>query len=211
MSLRLVQERSWWNYFRRFASICPYIGLSLDDALLLAHFIIMTKETPPIDTDHLNAGPPRIDLWPHRSLSPKGFKIFMGVLAGLMLTMGLGFFLIGAWPVIGFMGAEIGVLYLVFKLNYRSAKKREHLLATKETFRIERVSETGATTVDELPAPWLQAKLEPSANPDDDIHHQQKLIVSSHGQSAEIGDFLHAAEKRELLPAVNAMIKNAQR
>jgi uncharacterized membrane protein len=179
--------------------------------VLLAHFIIMTDKRPPIDGDSSIAASARIDLWPHRSLSPKGFKIVMGVLAGLMLTMGIGFFLIGAWPVIGFMGAEIGVLYLVFKLNYRSAKKREHLLATKETFRIERVSETGTTTVDELPAPWLQAKLEPSANPDDDQNHQQKLIVSSHGQSAEIGNFLHAAEKRELLPAVTAMIKNTQR
>ncbi|MDB2532086.1 DUF2244 domain-containing protein, partial [Alphaproteobacteria bacterium] len=40
----------------------------------------------------------RLTIWPHRSLSPKGFAIVIGVLAGLLFTIGLGFFLAGAWP-----------------------------------------------------------------------------------------------------------------
>ena len=156
----------------------------------------------------------RLELWPYRSLSPKGFKIFMMVLGALMVTMGLGFFLVGAWPVIGFMGAEIAVLYIVFKLNYRAARQREHLVATKETFRIERISVDGEKSVDELPTPWLQAKLVPNQKPDNEdlkSREQPKLIVSSHGKSTEIGAFLHVAEKRELLPEVDAMLKDAQR
>ena len=172
----------------------------------------MTTDMPP-NLDANEKPRQRLELWPHRSLSPRGFKIFMLVLAGLMLTMGLGFFLAGAWPVIGFMGAEIGVLYIVFKLNYRAARQREHLSATKDTFRIERISVDGEKTVDELPTPWLQAKLVPNSKPDDDLdtREQPKLIVSSHGKSTEIGAFLHVAEKRELLPEVDAMLKDAQR
>lgn len=153
----------------------------------------------------------RLELWPYRSLSPKGFKIFMLVLAGLMVTMGLGFFLAGAWPVIGFMGAEIGVLYFVFKMNYRSARQREHLSADEKTFRIERISPDGDTKVEELQTPWLKAKLIPQTNADDKPHEHQKLILSSHGKTTEIGSFLHAAEKKELLPEVDAMLKDAQK
>jgi uncharacterized membrane protein len=39
----------------------------------------------------------RLIIWPHRSLSPKGFAIVIGVLAGLLFTIGLGFF----WQVLG--------------------------------------------------------------------------------------------------------------
>ena len=37
-----------------------------------------------------------ITLWPYRSLSVKGFRIFMLVLASLMSAIATGFFLLGA-------------------------------------------------------------------------------------------------------------------
>lgn len=155
--------------------------------------------------------PNRLTIWPYRSLSPRGFKIMMLVLGGLMLSMGLVFFLIGAWPVIGFMGLEILVLWLAFKLNYKAAQRREHLMATEKTFRIERVSPEGEKDIDELPSPWLKAQLDPKQPPQDNQRVQQKLIVSSHGKSAEIGSFLHASEKEELLPEIDKMLKRVQR
>lgn len=134
----------------------------------------------------------------------------MVVLSGMMLSMGLVFFFIGAWPVIGFMGLEIGVLYLAFKLNYKAAKRREKLLATADVFRIERTSPDGDTIIDEVPSPWLKAQLDPSEPPKENQRVQQKLVVTSHGKSTEIGAFLHLSEKQELLPEVNAMLEKAQ-
>ena len=58
-----------------------------------------------------------ITLWPYRSLSLKGFRIFMAVLASLMSLIATGFFLLGAWPVIGFLGAEILIVWFAFKMN----------------------------------------------------------------------------------------------
>ncbi|MCE2516452.1 MAG: DUF2244 domain-containing protein [Alphaproteobacteria bacterium] len=163
------------------------------------------------EPDHNSRETPRLTLWPHRSLSPRAFKIMMMVLGGMMLSMGLVFFLIGAWPVIGFMGLEIAVLWMAFKLNYKAAKRRENLSATSTTFRIERVSPEGQTEVDELPSPWLKARLEPNTPPEDNLRVQQKLIVSSHGKQAEVGSFLHASEKQDLLPEIEDMLKRVQR
>ena len=49
---------------------------------------------------------PVITLWPYRSLSLKGFRIFMASLASLMSLIATGFYLLGAWPVIGFLGQK---------------------------------------------------------------------------------------------------------
>ena len=77
-----------------------------------------------------------IVLWPHRSLSRRGFKILMLVLAGPMFCIGLGFFLAGAWPVIGFLGLEIFVVWLAFRMNFRAARQRETLRANPQTFAL---------------------------------------------------------------------------
>ena len=81
-----------------------------------------------------------LTIWPHRSLSPRGFALVMAALGSLAFCIGLGFFLLGAWPVIGFLGLEILVVWVAFKLNYRAAKRRQHLTATSRKLKIENVS-----------------------------------------------------------------------
>ncbi len=47
-------------------------------------------------------------LHPHRSLSPYGFRLLL-IGVGLCSTiLSVHFFLLGAWPVIGFFGLDIG-------------------------------------------------------------------------------------------------------
>ena len=53
-----------------------------------------------------------LTIWPYRSLSKRGFAIVMAVLTSLAFCIGLGFFLLGAWPVIGFLGLEILVVWV---------------------------------------------------------------------------------------------------
>src|SRR6185312_12464321 len=43
----------------------------------------------------------RAILTPYRSLGPTGFLVLMSALALLSFVAGLGFYLIGAWPVLG--------------------------------------------------------------------------------------------------------------
>ena len=167
-------------------------------------------------SDELQHQPPRssngtrqtpmqgIVLWPHRSLRPRGFKILMLVLAGLMFCIGLGFFLVGAWPVIGFLGLEILVVWLAFKMNFHAARKRETLRADPQTFSIERTDPSGETEVEEMPTAWLQARL--IEDPERARSETEKLVVRSHGKEAEIGAFLHQSEKKQLLPEINAML-----
>ena len=65
-------------------------------------------------------------LTPHRSLSPKGFMVLMALVCIVSFGTGLLFYLLGAWPVIGFMGLDVALIYIAFKLNYpRGAALRD--------------------------------------------------------------------------------------
>ena len=80
----------------------------------------------------------KLTIWPYRSLSPKGFALVMTALGVFAFTIGLGF-LMGAWPVIGFMGLEILVVWVAFKMNYGATQRRQHLTATAKELTIENV------------------------------------------------------------------------
>ena len=61
-------------------------------------------------------------LYPHRSLGPRGFMLIMLGVAGFSFAAGLGFFLAGTWPVIGFLGLDVALLYWAFKATYSGAR-----------------------------------------------------------------------------------------
>ena len=77
---------------------------------------------------------------PHRSLAPRGFLLLMGTLAGLSFGAGLGFVLLGAWPVVGFLGLEVLLVWVAFRISYRRARQYERLLLTRDALTVERMT-----------------------------------------------------------------------
>ena len=152
----------------------------------------------------------QMTIWPHRSLSPKGFGVVMGVLAGFLFLIGLGFFLAGAWPVIGFLGLELLVVWGAFKLNYRAARHRETIHTTTEELMVESQTPAGKRAQKSFPIGWLRVSLSPSESPVIKSRDRQKVILSSHGEQAEIGKYLHPAEKAGLSRELGAMIDRAR-
>ena len=171
------------------------------------------RSTSPSDDTPLAPKPrwlEQMTIWPHRSLSPKGFAIVMAVLAGFLFLIGLGFFLAGAWPVIGFWGLELLVIWGAFKLNYRAARHRETIQTTTEELMIESQTPAGKLAQKSFPIGWLRVSLSPSKSLPMKSRDQQKVILSSHGEQAEVGNYLHPAEKAGLSRELSAMIDRAR-
>src|SRR5215471_10245934 len=82
-------------------------------------------------------------LLPHRSLPSRNFHVLMGLLGVISFAAGVGFVSIGAWPVIGFFGLDVVLVYVAFRLNYRSARQSETLRLAGDAFTVERVSVRG--------------------------------------------------------------------
>jgi len=151
-----------------------------------------------------------LTIWPYRSLSPRGFALVMIALGALAFCIGLGFFLMGAWPVIGFLGLELLVVWLAFKMNYRAAKRRQHLTATSRQLTIENVSPAGDSQTTAVPTAWAQVELTPRDEPEMHARQRQRIVVRSHGLATEIGGFLHPAEAPTLAREVKRMIARAR-
>ena len=79
-------------------------------------------------------------LMPHRSLSATGFGVLMGIVAAASCAIGLAFLLAGAWPVIGFLGLDITLVYLAFRSTYHSGKLREVFQLSKREPIVRRIS-----------------------------------------------------------------------
>jgi uncharacterized membrane protein len=131
-------------------------------------------------------------LLPHRSLPPRGFHLLMLFLGLISLAVGIGFVSIGAWPVCGFFGLDVALIYVAFRISYRSARQREVLRLSDEAFTVERVSIRGERRLWRFQPFWLRVVLE--ERPDE----SNRLLVASHGKSLVIGDFLGPPMRREL-------------
>ncbi|HUC09807.1 MAG TPA: DUF2244 domain-containing protein [Stellaceae bacterium] len=131
-------------------------------------------------------------LLPHRSLPPRGFQLLMLALGLISLAVGIGFVSIGAWPVFGFFGLDVALVYVAFRINYRQARLREILRLLGDTFTVERISVYGNRRVWRFQPFWLRVVLE-ERDPD-----RNRLFVTSHGRFLAIGDFLAPAARREL-------------
>ncbi|MFN0042370.1 MAG: DUF2244 domain-containing protein, partial [Alphaproteobacteria bacterium] len=55
-------------------------------------------------------------LRPHRSLGRTGFMMVMGLLVFWSFVAGIVFTAVGAWPVVGFIGLDVVLVYLALRM-----------------------------------------------------------------------------------------------
>lgn len=140
-------------------------------------------------------------LRPHRSLGPGGFAIVMAVATAFGFTIGITFMLAGAWPVFGFCGLEILLLYIAFRLNYRSGRRYERIRLTDDGLQVRCYGPKGEVARWEIEPNWLRVDIDESAP------RTSRLTLSSHGRSVTIGRFLPPAERIEVAHALRAALE----
>jgi uncharacterized membrane protein len=136
-------------------------------------------------------------LLPHRSLPPRGFNVLMLVLAGISIAVGTLFVSLGAWPVCGFFGLDVALVYLAFRLSYRSARQRETLRLAEDELTVERVGIRGERRLWRFQPFWVRVVYEERSD------DSNRLALASHGQSLPIGTFLPAPVRREVAGALH--------
>ena len=145
-------------------------------------------------------------LTPHRSLNRTGFLVLMGFLSAVSFVAGLAFLLMGAWPVLGFFGLDVLVIYWAFRVNFRRANATEEITVTPSELRVRRVSHRGHVVEWVLNPLWVQL--------DQKIHAEfgiERLYLVSRGRRVSIGNFLGADEKASFAKALLAALQSAKR
>src|SRR6202163_3160319 len=145
-------------------------------------------------------------LTPHRSLNRTGFVVLMGLLSAVSFVAGVAFWMMGAWPVFGFFGLDVLVIYWAFRVNFRDARATEEIRVTASELRVRRVSHRGHVVEWVLNPLWVQL--------DQKTHAEfgiEKLYLVSKGRRVAIARFLGADEKASFAKALTAALQAAKR
>lgn len=140
-------------------------------------------------------------LHPNTSLSRPGFRVLMGGLALVSAVVGMAFVARGAWPVFGFYGLDLLLLYLALKINYRRARMYEKVRLTASALTVERGDGSGRRWVATLPSGWLRVTLAGAAE------DGGQVVLSSHGRSIIVGAFLSPDERVDFAQALRQALE----
>ena len=142
---------------------------------------------------------PQLDLvlTPHRSLTPAGFWAVMAVLIVMNFAAGTLFFILGAWPVIGFMGLDVALVYWAFRVSFNRGRAEERVRLDADALTVERRNAAGhRETFTFKPPHWLRVSLEETPG------RGARLVLSSHGRYLTLGAFLGPEERIAVAGAI---------
>jgi uncharacterized membrane protein len=145
------------------------------------------------------------EIRPHRSLGRRGFYALMAAVGVISFIAGTAFMAIGAWPVLGFFGLDVLVVYLAFRWSYRDARRVETIKVTDEEIRVARCTPFGHQTAYRVPLAWTRVELAGEGEPDVQarLHHKGRNLI--------IGSMLSPKEREALAGSVGEALQKARR
>jgi uncharacterized membrane protein len=144
-------------------------------------------------------------LTPNRSLPRAGFLAVMAVVILISVGLGTYFVLHGAWPIFGFFGLDVLLLYLAFRINYRTGRLTEIVRLSADSLLVRRTTMRGKTQEWRFNPFWVRVEVEA---PDE---HHSRLILASHGERLEIAAFLSPEERLDFANALRDALGQCRR
>lgn len=144
-------------------------------------------------------------LRPHRSLGRTGFLVLMGALLFGWAVTGLIFLVHGAWPVFGFFGLDVLLVYLAFRANYRAAQAREEVSVSRTALDIRKYTPSGRITAHRFNPFWARFSVS---------RHEMigitAMAVEGQGKSVSIGSFLNPDDRESFAKAFSSALTTAK-
>lgn len=152
-------------------------------------------------------GPVYLDahIRPNRSLASPGFIALMAAIGLISFTAGIAFMMMGAWPVLGFFGLDLFLVWLAFRLSYRDGERLEIVRVGARDIEVSRRWPTGHSRLYRMPAAWARVEIDGPGEPD------VQTRLTAMGKHLIIGAMLSPREREALAEAVRAAISAAQR
>ena len=125
-------------------------------------------------------------------------------LVGVLVS--IPFYLLGAWPVVGFFGLDVLALYLAFHVCNARAREYEELNLTRLELLYRRISHRGTGREWRFNPFWVRLQKE--------VHEEfgtQRIQLVEGRRSVVIGGFLGAEEKEDFASALQEALAEARR
>ena len=145
-------------------------------------------------------------LTPHRSLSRRGVAIVIGCVAAFCLSVGAVFASLGLWPVLGFMGLDVVVLWWAIRASMRSGRAFEDVRVTSQSVDLRQVTPAGAETRHSFPQFGTRFEV--------DRHEEigiTQMRLANRARTVPFGSFLNPRDRESFAHAFAQAMSRAKR
>ena len=143
---------------------------------------------------------------PHRSLSQQNFRLLLIIFCGAAFFTPLPFLILGAWPVVGFMGLDVLLFWWAFRVNFRDARAYEDVSVTALELKLAKVSPGGERAEWCWNPIWVRLVRE-----EDEDFGLTRVALVSRNREVEVAGFLGPAARAEFAGGLSRALAEAKR
>ncbi len=141
-------------------------------------------------------------LTPHRSLTREGFYVLMGLVILVNLVVAGMFVALGAWPIAGFAGLDVLLVWWAFRVNFADARRLERISITEHELVLDRESAKHPPQQQRFVRRWVRVEIEE----DRERELIGSLLLVSGRTRVAVGEFLAPEERKTLAEALKSAL-----
>lgn len=141
---------------------------------------------------------------PNRSLSRTGMHVLLGVVIAFNLMIAVFLLVLGAPPVLPFLGLDVLAIWLALRASFRAAERKERVRVTAEAVTVSREDEKGVRVVWTSPTAFTGVDLD---QPDE---HEARVRLRIYRKRLTLARSLSPPERVAFAAALRQAIRSAR-
>lgn len=143
-----------------------------------------------------------VTLRPNRSMTREGVAALVAIVAILNLSAALVFVVAGAWPILGFLGLDVLIMWWALRKNWADGERYEQIQVQGDELTLRRFPVAGEAREMRFNTRWLRVDLEFDAARE----LVGRLFLNYRDERFEIGSFLGADDRKSLARALRGVV-----
>lgn len=135
----------------------------------------------------------------------KGVRTVVALVAILATIPGIVFFSLGAWPIVGFMGLDVALIWWALVAHQRDGKRYEEVTLWPDQLELKQVDGSGKHVLTRFNPYFVKLVIDRDFN-----ERTTALHLRTRDQDVVIGAFLNQDEKSSFAKAFGTALKRAR-
>jgi uncharacterized membrane protein len=141
---------------------------------------------------------------PNRSMSRRGLHVVLGVMIAFNLMVAVFLLVLGAPPVLPFLGLDVLAVWLALRASFRAAERAERIRVTAEVVTVSREDEKGARVI------WTSPTAFTRVGVDQPGEHETRVRLMMSRKRLTLGRALSPPERVDFARALERAILKAR-
>uniref|UniRef100_B0T7A5 DUF2244 domain-containing protein n=1 Tax=Caulobacter sp. (strain K31) TaxID=366602 RepID=B0T7A5_CAUSK len=141
---------------------------------------------------------------PNRSMNRRGLYVLLGVMIAFNLMIAIFMLVLGAPPVLPFLGLDVLAMGLALRANIRASERAERVRVTAEAVTVSREDEKGARLV------WTSPTAFTRVGVDQPGEHETRVRLMMSRRRLTLGRALSPPERVDFANALQRAILDAR-